>query len=279
MSVTYYPDLVQRSDEWYAARCGIVTASVIGRLITVTAPGAVEYDCTECDAAVGDPCVSRSRKEPTPIKTFHSARSDEAARRAADAPPVITPDITTDAAESLAFTLAAERITGHVDESRITADMWRGIEEEPIARALYSETRSPVEEMGFVTLESSAGTRVGYSPDGMVDKDGLIEVKSRLNRRQLQFILANRVPTEHMGQLQCGLFVTGRAWIDYVACSGGLALMVKRVEPLQEWHDAIVAAVHRIEARITEIVAKYGAAAAGLPVMDRVPEYGEIEVA
>lgn len=34
MSLHTYPDLMQGSDEWKAARCGIVTASVVGQLVT-----------------------------------------------------------------------------------------------------------------------------------------------------------------------------------------------------------------------------------------------------
>lgn len=36
MSLIEYPDLEQGSDEWLQARCGIVTASVVGKLITPT---------------------------------------------------------------------------------------------------------------------------------------------------------------------------------------------------------------------------------------------------
>lgn len=34
MSLTIYDQLEQGSDEWLAARCGLVTASTIGQLIT-----------------------------------------------------------------------------------------------------------------------------------------------------------------------------------------------------------------------------------------------------
>jgi hypothetical protein len=36
MTLEIFPDLVQASDEWLAARCGILTASQIGKLITPT---------------------------------------------------------------------------------------------------------------------------------------------------------------------------------------------------------------------------------------------------
>jgi hypothetical protein len=46
-----------------------------------------------------------------------------------------------------------------------------------------------------------------------------------------------------MAQLQCGLLVSGRKWIDYVSYCGGMPLYVKRVEPDERWFDAIVEAV------------------------------------
>ena len=36
MSLTFYRDLIQGTDEWHAARCGMVTASVAGKLLTST---------------------------------------------------------------------------------------------------------------------------------------------------------------------------------------------------------------------------------------------------
>jgi hypothetical protein len=39
------------------------------------------------------------------------------------------------------------------------------------------------------------------------------------------------VPAENMAQLQAGLLVSGREWIDYISYCGGMPLWVKRVEP------------------------------------------------
>lgn len=278
MTITYYPDLVQGSDEWLAARAGIVTASVVGRLLSVSTLGAMDYHCPECAALHGDPCVSVAKGGGgKPIKIVHSARTQFAASKRDTSPLIVTP-ATGDEVETLALTLAAERITGHVDQQRITDDMWRGKLEEPMARDLYAEHHAPVDEVGFIVLETSAGTKLGYSPDGLVGEDGAIEVKSRLNRRQLKYILTGKVPAEHMPQLQCGLFVTGRKWIDYVACSGGMPLIVKRVLPQPDWFEAIALAVHRLENTIAEMVAKYEAATEGLPVMERIQEIPEMVV-
>jgi predicted phage-related endonuclease len=129
--------------------------------------------------------------------------------------------------------------------------MLRGIEDEPRAVEVYSEHFAPVTTVGFM-VRDDWGFSIGYSPDGLVGEDGLIEVKSRRAKKHLQTILADEVPAENMAQLQCGLLVSGRKWLDYVSYSGGMPLYVKRVEPDQRWFDAIVEAVEGFEFAASE---------------------------
>jgi predicted phage-related endonuclease len=116
------------------------------------------------------------------------------------------------------------------------------------------------------------GFPIGYSPDGLVGEGGLIEVKSRRQKKQLQTILADEVPPENMAQLQCGLLVSGRDWIDYVSYCGGMPLYVKRVHPDPKWQDAIVAAVTQFENAATAMAFDYHCAVEGLPMTERVTE-------
>jgi hypothetical protein len=46
-------------------------------------------------------------------------------------------------------------------------------------------------------------------------------------------------------------------------------MWTKRVEPDQQWHDAIVGAVEVFEQTAAEMVATYQAAVAGLPATER----------
>ena len=216
MTLTVYPDMVQRSDEWYAARCGIITASSVGKLITP--------------------------------KTVQVANNPDSRR--------------------MALLLASERITGWTEPGYVSDDMWRGIEDEPFARAKYAEHYAPVDEVGFIT-EDKWGFTIGFSPDGVVGDDGLIEIKSRRPRTHLETILADAPPLENMAQLQCGLLVTGRAWIDYVSFCGGMPLWVKRVEPDFRWFEAILASAEALEDSITDILNIYTEAVAGLPPTER----------
>lgn len=151
----------------------------------------------------------------------------------------------------------------------MSSDMWRGVMDEPIARAHYAEHHAPVIETGFMVLERD-GVRLGYSPDGLVGGDGLIEIKSRRAKTHLTTILTDTVPAANMAQLQCGLLVSGREWIDYVSWCGGMPMHVIRVHPDQRWFDAITAAVEAAEVAIRTHLDHYADRIAGRPATERI---------
>lgn len=279
MTLTVHTDLVQGSDEWLQARLGLVTASVVGQLLSVSAPGASAYDCPDCDAAPGDPCVSKVRKAdqlPAPIKTMHPARVSVASDRAATAPKIVVPS-GGDMARSLTLLLVSERITGHVEDTFVSDDMIRGQLDEPLARAWYSKAHAPVTEVGLM-VDDRWGFKIGYSPDGLVGDDGLIEVKSRRSKKHLATVLADEVPAENMAQIQCGLLVSGRKWCDYISYSGGMPMWVQRVAPDPRWHEAIVAAVTAFEKTAEEMVSTYLERVEGLPATERTDYYSGTEL-
>lgn len=160
----------------------------------------------------------------------------------------------------------------------MTSAMWRGVEEEPFARDAYEKHHAPVVEMGFM-VRHFRGYSIGLSPDGLVGDDGLIEIKSRAQKKQVQTVLADEVPAENYAQLQCALLVSGRQWCDYVSFSGGLPLYVKRVYPENSWLIAIKQAAKWAEQQIEDTVARYKKATEGLPVMERVLPLDEMRVA
>jgi hypothetical protein len=262
--LSVYPDLLQGSDEWLAQRRGIVTASVVGNLITTRKPSASDYVCTACGAAANDPCRSKVKADAA-IKTLHPERAELARRNSAN---TRFETASNDTSRGLTALLVAERITGWIDPTFMSEDMFRGLEDEPRARDKYSEHYAPVQEVGFMVREHR-GIQLGYSPDGLVGADGLIEVKSRRPKIHLETILADHPPIENMAQMQCGLLVSGRAWCDYVSFAGGMPLYVSRVLPQQKWFEAILEAVRAFEANAAEMVRLYGEAIEGLPTTER----------
>jgi hypothetical protein len=219
MTLIELPDLIQGSDAWLDQRRGMVTASVVGQLITAT--------------------------------TIKPASNDYS--------------------RALTAQLVAERITGWTDPQYVSDDMLRGHEDEPRARDLYSEHFAPVVESGFM-VRTEPTWQLGYSPDGLVGDDGLIEVKSRRPKKQLTTILSGQVPAENMAQLQAGLLVSGRKWIDYVSYCGGMPLWVYRALPDERWFDAIKTAVIKFEETAAEMVTAYQTVTADLPMTERVTE-------
>src|SRR5690606_9930969 len=103
-----------------------------------------------------------------------------------------------------------------------------------------------------------------------VGDDGLIEIKAPRAKGHLRTVLSGKVPAYNMAQLQTGLLVSGRAWIDFIPYCGGLPLWSTRVYPDPAWQEAIVAAVAKFEETAAEMVANYRAATAGLPMTERI---------
>lgn len=274
MTLTDYPDVVQGSEEWDDLRRGIVTASTVGALITTRRLTAIDYTCPSCGALRNEPCVGK--RSPDPIKTLHPERTAHAKSQPS---PVIIEPASNDTSRDLTMLLVSERINGWTEPTYVSDDMLRGQSDEPLARDVYSEHYAPVTQTGFMLREES-GWRLGYSPDGLVGEEGLLEIKSRRPKSQVKTVLSNGVPIENMAQLQCALLVSGRQWIDYVSYAGGMALWRKRVLPSPDWFRAIVAAVKQFEENAAEMMRIYTEDTAGLPMTERNPMLtGELKLA
>lgn len=171
--IEYHYDIIQGEDEWFALRCGKITASEFG---TVMASG----------RGGGE---SKTRRD-------------------------------------YMLRLIGERLTGKIaGDKHSNAHMERGKAMEPEARQLYQLTTGmEVAECGFISRGD-----IGYSPDGIVSDEGLLEIKTKLPHLHLDVLLKNEVPPEHVPQCQGGLWVTEREWIDFVSYWPGLPIFIKRL--------------------------------------------------
>lgn len=152
--------------------------------------------------------------------------------------------------------LVAERVTGQAYQHYANAAMQHGTECEPMARAAYeAETGALVEQVGFCRHDTLP---FGASPDGLVDAQGAIEIKCPFHLCVSLRTRLEGMPAEHMAQLQGVLFVTGRAWCDFISFDprlpASLQLYRQRVLALPEWKTKIVKAVEAVESEITNIV-------------------------
>lgn len=268
MTLTIHDDIEQRSEDWLELRRGMITASLIGQLITTKARTAIDFDCPACGSTASMACTSK--RTGASIATMHPERAEVA--RQDTSPPVLTlADGKT--THDLAGFLAAERIAGiDPDGSFVNRDMWRGSAIEEPARALYAKHYgTEVREVGFMTRDEGDYT-IGVSPDGLVGDNGGIEIKSPRHKGHLLTVVKGTVPDHHMAQIQTALLVSGRAWWDFVDYAPGMRLWVKRVLPDPDWFLAIHAAVAEFEQTVQQLVTDYTAAVKGFPMTDALPD-------
>lgn len=115
---------------------------------------------------------------------------------------------------NLRVQLVLERLTGKSQENGyVSADMERGTLLEPAARLAYeAETGILVEPVGFCAHDSLAA---GFSPDGLTAY-GLIEIKCPKAATHLEY-LREGLPSQYLLQILHGLWISGRAWGDFVS--------------------------------------------------------------
>lgn len=129
--------------------------------------------------------------------------------------------------------VVAELLTGVCTEEVSARALTWGKNMEPAAVAAYeARTGAMVELVSFV--RHPAYPFAGASPDFLVDDEGGGEVKCPMSNTVHARTLREGLPAEHVAQIQGGLWVTGRAWWDFVSFNPNfpehLQLYVQRVE-------------------------------------------------
>lgn len=204
MTITYYDELIQGSDPWLQARCGLLTASEMKHIIT-----------------------------PRNLKPANN-----------------------DKERTHLYELLAQRITNYVEPAYIGDHMLRGVADEVEARIKYEENFAEVKDMGFITNDKW-GFIIGYSPDGLVGDDGLIECKSRLQKFQVRTIIDGVMPDDFLIQVQTGLLVSERSWCDFISYCGGLPFKPIRVFADEKVQNAIVDAAEAFERKMAVKLDEY----------------------
>jgi putative phage-type endonuclease len=155
--------------------------------------------------------------------------------------------------------LICERLTGKQAESYTNSDMERGVELEPIARAMYEmHTDLTVSEVGFILHPKIDMT--GASPDGLVD-DGLIEIKCPRSGSHLEYVLAGVVPEKYKPQMAWQCLCTERNWCDFVSYNQDfpehLQLFVVRFTPDKEYlnmlQDEVKKFLNELESKLKQL--------------------------
>jgi len=149
---------------------------------------------------------------------------------------------TTAAYQNYLWQLVAERETQKAEDSYINADMQRGTEMEPVARAAYeAHTGTFVTQTGF-WLHPEVPF-FGASPDGLAG-DGLIEIKCPRTSTHLRYKSEGKVPTQYKRQMMCQLLCTGKKWVDFISFDNRVRdskqLFIVRFEPKQPEMDELL---------------------------------------
>lgn len=180
----------QGTDEWFAARRGIPTASNFSKIITTTG------------------------KASTSAGGYMN--------------------------ELLAEWLADKSFAAELNSEWVA----RGNELEAEARAFYElKSSADVEEVGLCYLNDQK--LVGASPDGLVGEDGLLEIKCPKHSTHVGYLLARKLPSSYIQQVQGQLWVTGRQWCDFVSYHPDFETMIIRIERDESFITALSASIAR----------------------------------
>lgn len=128
-----------------------------------------------------------------------------------------------------AMDTARERSGGQAPAKFQNAAMRTGTEQEPLARMAYERrTGNLVQEVGFFTTEDGL---FGLSPDGLIDDDGVLEIKTMVSSDTLFTAIAEGDVSAYMDQCLGYLWLLGRQWVDLVLWAPDLNHMViRRIE-------------------------------------------------
>jgi len=112
--------------------------------------------------------------------------------------------------------LLCEQLTGKKGDFFQTAAMAWGTNTEPMARAAYEAAEGAlVVEVGFVSHPTIQ--MAGASPDGLVDDDGLVEIKCPNTATHIDTMMTQTVPGKYITQMQWQMACTDREWCDFVS--------------------------------------------------------------
>lgn len=157
--------------------------------------------------------------------------------------------------------LVTERLVGEPQDSElfVNDDMRRGLELEADAFAAYEAlTGQLATRVGFIAHNT---LMIGASPDGLIDDNGILELKVPRSATHLRYIRANVMPTDHLPQLLHNLYVTGARYADFMSFDprfpAPLQTFYVRIErqedQIRDYERKLLAFLAEIEAEVEEV--------------------------
>ena len=129
--------------------------------------------------------------------------------------------------------LKAESLTHEPTPSFSNAAMQHGTDTEPQAAAAYAfYTDAELELVGFV--DHPKIDQAGCSPDRLIGKDGLGDIKCPQPSTHIDTLLGGSIPKKYIDQMQWQMACTKRKWCDFVSFDPRMPpetqLFIQRVE-------------------------------------------------
>jgi putative phage-type endonuclease len=152
--------------------------------------------------------------------------------------------------------VVCERLTGlHIDHY-VTPAMQYGTDTEPIAREAYEVATGEFVSQVGLAIHPSIELFVA-SPDGLVGKDGAMEIKCPQPLTHLEWVQNGEIPAEHLPQLKAVMSCAERKWIDFVSycpkMPKNLQILIRRLEWDREMIEAQDAEVVKFLAEAAEL--------------------------
>jgi putative phage-type endonuclease len=178
-----------------------------------------------------------------------------------------TKDISTESERraGLRFELMAERLSGLPVEHDVTWAMRNGQNSEPLAMCEYQlRTGYIITPVGFARHPKIQW--FGASPDGLINEDGLLEVKCPLIKTHTKTLTTKTIPRNYLNQIFSELACTGREWCDYVSycpeMRPELQIYIQRVHRddglIRGLETEVICFLESVEAAISQLEKEYG---------------------
>lgn len=171
----------------------------------------------------------------------------------------ITPGRYYEARSDLLMEKLIERLTGQPAQHFVTDAMQWGTMYEGEARSVY-ETRKGVLVQDCAYFKHPSIAHSGASPDGIVGKEGVIEIKCPTTKVHLETVLTGEIPQEHIYQMAWEIESAGVQWCDFISYDprlpGNLAFFCKRYYPAPDFLDALRVEVKQFLSELDALEAK-----------------------
>ncbi|NIT99554.1 MAG: exonuclease, partial [Nitrosopumilaceae archaeon] len=130
--------------------------------------------------------------------------------------------------EKYMYQLAGEIITQKKEETYKSHAMEEGNIKEAEARALY-EMLYDVDVLQTGVCYKDDEKAFLCSPDGLVEVEGMLEIKCPLIHTHVGYLLKDELPREYFCQVQGQMYVTDRKWCDFMSYYPAMPPLIIRV--------------------------------------------------